>query len=355
MTTTPSDDCRVEPEGATCATMSRSDQSRLRTLMEEIVRLDRTGGPVARHSSRPKNIGAKTQYSRRRFHLLVARQLYELGFRVEKLRNLGSRHVIALSHHWEAQGLSPSTLQNRISHLRTLGKMLGKSNLVPAADQLFDDPASIRRSGATQTDKSWSANNIDLERVVDQAYAIEPHAAVQLLVQLGFGLRFAEAACFRPKEADLGDRIAVHWGAKNGRPREVELCAGEQGERQRAILDLAKAYACKPNGSLIPEGYTLRRWQNRFYYVMKICGVTRKDLGVTPHGLRHQYAAELYEAVSGLARPLSRARAPAEQLGARDHAGRAAVATALGHARLQISNAYLGVSARASAASTDAH
>ena len=37
---------------------------------------------------------------------------------------------------------------------------------------------------------------------------------------------------------------------------------------------------------------------------MKKFGVTQKALGVTPHGLQHEYAGERYEAVAGAAPPV---------------------------------------------------
>ena len=343
---------RIDPQSARAVVglpasvrLSRRDEARLESFVASVRVLDRPGGVVEQHARRPKSVGRKTQYERRRFHLMIARQLYELGFRPESLRALRRDHIVALARLWERQGLTAATLQTRISFLRTLGRRLGKLELVPAREALFENPAVYRRVAAATSEKTWSAQDVDLDGIFEQIYAEEPHIAVQLMMMWAFGLRTAEAACIRPHQADVRVGLDVRHGTKNGRSRFVQIEAGEVGERQRAILELAKSYTCPPHGSLIPARYdSLRRWKNRFYYVLKKCGVTRAQLGITAHGLRHEYAAELYERISGLERPLSRVRALSEREGRSDRQARAAVSAALGHARISITGAYLGSS-----------
>jgi integrase len=72
---------------------------------------------------------------------------------------------------------------------------------------------------------------------------------------------------------------------------------------------------------------------------MTTLGVTRSALGVTPHGLRHEYAGDRYKAVAGVAAPVRGGMVPDP---ATDERARLQVAEELGHARLQIASAYLG-------------
>lgn len=81
-------------------------------------------------------------------------------------------------------------------------------------------------------------------------------------------------------------------------------------------------------------------------YVMERFGVTKAMLGVTPHGLRHQYAGDEYRALTGEAPPVSGGGAVARDL---DTAARLAIAGRLGHGRVEISNVYLGSRKAASA------
>ena len=70
--------------------------------------------------------------------------------------------------------------------------------------------------------------------------------------------------------------------------------------------------------------------------------MTHKVLGVTPHGLRHEYAGDRYEALAGVAAPVRGGTATDP---ATDTRARLAVAEELGHSRAQIASAYLGQSA----------
>jgi integrase len=64
---------------------------------------------------------------------------------------------------------------------------------------------------------------------------------------------------------------------------------------------------------------------------------------VTAHGLRHGYAAERYQAETGMAPPVATdERADA----AVDFAARRLVSESLGHSRTQITSVYLGSSSR---------
>jgi integrase len=91
-------------------------------------------------------------------------------------------------------------------------------------------------------------------------------------------------------------------------------------------------YLADPERSLIQN-------LNRLHNVMTKFGVTRRALGVTPHGLRHEYAADRYEALTGVAPPV---RDGAEPDRATDQRARLQVARELGHSRVQIAAAYLG-------------
>lgn len=68
-------------------------------------------------------------------------------------------------------------------------------------------------------------------------------------------------------------------------------------------------------------------------------GLTKAGHGVTIHGLRHEAANIKYKKITGQESPVRGGKKPAEQL---DLFARATVAQELGHARPQISDAYLG-------------
>jgi integrase len=80
----------------------------------------------------------------------------------------------------------------------------------------------------------------------------------------------------------------------------------------------------------------------RLRYVMERFGITRAALGVVPHGLRHQGAAEDFERLTGAAPPVAGGPAVDADL---DRRARLEISSRLGHGRVQIVSAYLGSSA----------
>ena len=79
----------------------------------------------------------------------------------------------------------------------------------------------------------------------------------------------------------------------------------------------------------------------RFDYVMKKFGITKKQLGVTAHGLRHEVLIDQFERLTGQAAPVRGGiKLPTEI----DKPARQEVAELAGHARKRASSAYLGQS-----------
>ena len=81
------------------------------------------------------------------------------------------------------------------------------------------------------------------------------------------------------------------------------------------------------------------RTDTRFYTVLARFGVTKRQLGITAHGLRHQYANDRYEDVAGAPAPVRGGDRLDREV---DRSARLQVAGELGHARENISTAYLG-------------
>ena len=88
----------------------------------------------------------------------------------------------------------------------------------------------------------------------------------------------------------------------------------------------------------------MQRWINRYYYILHACGINRKGLGITSHGLRHAYAQGRYEALSGRPAPVKHPDGdlpPLESPG-RVREARQEVAEELGHGREYVLRWYLG-------------
>jgi integrase len=108
--------------------------------------------------------------------------------------------------------------------------------------------------------------------------------------------------------------------------------------RQGAI-DYARRVVVGVNESVSDPSLSLQQALRRLRYVMERFGVTRAGLGVVPHGLRHQGAADDYRAMTGELPPVAGVAIVDREL---DAQARQCIAERLGHGRRQIVNAYLG-------------
>jgi integrase len=97
-----------------------------------------------------------------------------------------------------------------------------------------------------------------------------------------------------------GEWLEVARGTKGGRPRRVPI----DSPAARAALDAAQALVASDAQPLADPARTLKQNLDRLHNVLKKFGVTRRALGVTAHGLRHGYAAERYEALTGVPAPV---------------------------------------------------
>jgi integrase len=95
-----------------------------------------------------------------------------------------------------------------------------------------------------------------------------------------------------PASQHPADRYAVFLrierGTKGGRLRFVAI----RNRERHSALERALPFAPHPSSHLGHPGLTLKQSLKRFDNVMRKAGVTKKELGVTAHGLRHQFAQE---------------------------------------------------------------
>ncbi|NMG30605.1 phage integrase N-terminal domain-containing protein [Aromatoleum evansii] len=290
----------------------------------------------------PKPVSNATLEKRRKVLFQCINELHGLGYRIKSLKALKQRHVRALGTKWAEDGLSASTIQNRISLLRTLGDWIGKPGMIGASEEFVPDRRFVQRTTNAQYDHSWSAAGVDAERLIGLVSAYDARVGMQLRLCQAFYLRRQEAVMFRPHQADQGTHIVVRDGTKGGRERVVPV----ETEYQRKVLDEAKAMVRGVRSSVADPSLSLKQALDRFSNVCARFGISKKGLGVTAHGLRHQGLNDLFESVAGVPSPI---RTEGDIKAAIDTVGRdqidlarARVSEAAGHARLSISGSYIG-------------
>ena len=230
-------------------------------------------------------------------HACVA-QLWELGFKIKKLDSLGTKHVKALMEYWESDGRSAAYLHNRLSTLRTLSGWLGKRHVVGDLSDYFPKERTQRKTAAV-FNLAWSEYEVSIAGIIAVAKTIDERLAVMLSLQDQFGLRTKESIEFRPLNAldDKGENLLVYIGTKGSKPRMIPIETPEQRETYEWSRRVVMEGKVK---RLRWPGLTVQQARTKFYHMLaRRLGLTREQLGVTAHGLRHGYAQRKYLRDSG--------------------------------------------------------
>jgi len=265
-----------------------------------------------------------TQAARARNLDLAARQLDEIGYKNMRATSLKTRHVEALVQHWQKEELSAGTIKNRLSHLRWWAEKIGNPSLIPTDNMSLgveDRQYVTNESKATVLDDRMQQVN-------------DAHVRMSLELQQAFGLRREEAMKLAPSWADQGNRLVLKdsW-TKGGKPREIPI----RNDEQRATLD--RAHKVAGQGSLIPGSRTYVQQMRVYERECQQAGLHKM------HGLRHAYAQQRYQELTGRDCPAlggkpSRELTPEEREA--DQAARLQISQELGHEREQVTAIYLG-------------
>ncbi|MCG7872653.1 MAG: integrase domain-containing protein [Candidatus Thiodiazotropha lotti] len=267
----------------------------------------------------------RTQTDRERQLTLVANQLHTLGYRKMNAQSLKPKHVEALVQHWQKEDISVGAIKNRLTVIRWWAQKVNRQNVVARSNDHYGIPD---RQFVTNISKAQSVTMKDLDRVRDL------HVRMSLELQQAFGLRREEAIKFQPSFADQGDHITLKasW-TKGGKPREIPV----RTEAQRLVLSRAQQLA--GNGSLIPSSRNYRQQLRIYERHTANAGLSKM------HGLRHAYAQQRYQELTGWPAPAAggstvKALTPDQKLA--DKKARLTISVELGHERIQVVGIYLG-------------
>lgn len=272
-----------------------------------------------------------TQGNRQRILSHCADLLHEMGFRKMHAASLKPKHVESLVERWKSDNLSPGSIKNKMTALRWWAEKIGKRSII-ARDN--DHYGIERRQFVTGKDKSQSIEKDNLEKIGD----VYTRMSVEL--QQAFGLRREEAIKFQPHYAmatlDQGYIQLKDTWTKGGKARNVTLSPALK-ETQLDVLQRAAKLAGK--GSLIPP-------DKRYVDQLRVYERHTSRAGLSKlHGLRHRYAQDRYQEITGWSCPARGGIPPiAMEPGTRaqDREARQLISRELGHERIQIVAIYLG-------------
>ena len=288
-----------------------------------------------------RNCSTATREARRSTILLAFATLNQLGYKLQSPHHLREKHICALAKYWTDQGLAARTLHTRISMLRVFSCWIGKAGLVRDVETYFPGQDDlIHRHTVATTNLSWIGNGVQPGAVIEAARLIDEEMACCLSLQDAFGLRVKESIELRPRKAVDYDRrfLFVTDGTKGGRPRLVEIKRDAQREALAWAIRLADSHH---TGRVRWRDLTWKQAQGRYYRLAARLGITKENLGVTSHGLRHGRAQRDYRELTGLPTPIDGGALGA--ITAYMHR-RAAVDVSrnLGHGRISVTTAYCG-------------
>jgi integrase len=210
--------------------------------------------------------------------------------------------------------------------IRWWAHKVNKQNVVARSNEHYGIPD---RHFITNESKAKTVTCAELDKVRDE------YVRMSLELQQAFGLRREEAMKFQPSFADRGDHLVLKasW-TKGGRERSIPV----RTEAQRDVLNRARRLA--GFGSLIPSN------RNYVHQLRVYEGNTLRAGLSHMHGLRHAYAQNRYEELTGWQCPSdggpdSKSLTPEQR--ERDHEVRLVISRELGHEREEaVTAAYLG-------------
>lgn len=258
------------------------------------------------------------------------------GFKLADVSQLKGRHVDVLTKHWLSKELSASTLQNNLSILRTFSTWIGKDGMIEGSARYFPNGEAARTSINTE-DRGWEAKGVNVEQKLAELRLLDERVAIQVELQVRFGLRVKESVMLRPHLADKGSYLAIGIGTKGGRDRTVAIKTPEQ----RELIERAKQHASSRTASTADPNKSLKQALGHYSRIVSKAALTKAKLGITSHGLRHRYANDIYHAYTGHRSPVQGGNLAATDPDL-DKAARAVVTEDLGHSREDVTTNYLG-------------
>jgi len=279
--------------------------------------------------------------------------LKRCGMPIQNLMDIGRKHVVALCRHWEREGLSDKTVNTYVSILRRFLDLTGKFGAVPTGYEwqkiLLDNGINAGTRGCSILPtfaKGWRDHGVDPAPIMKAIGQEEPVVECQMEMMEGYGLRPNEVAQIVPADSDKGDHLMIWRGTKGGKERRINFSTiPEKAAEQRRILDKAKQLASHhPKRILAIPGLSLLEMKNRMLYLARKHGVSRDGLGITLHGLRHQFACNLFTELTGLPAPVLKKVAPEVYVrsAAKVQTAMLEIARQMGHERAPIAHAYTG-------------
>lgn len=280
------------------------------------------------------------------------------------VESLGERHYREYAQHCIDTGLSAGTMANIHSQISDIYLRVLNKDCIGPTKQYYGDLAL--RSQTCTASKAWedvelrdATGNLMTPQMVRERVREKSEGAYLVLELCNLlGLRAREAVLFRPHhdlligdEEKAGVMFVRDGNAKNGRPRELDLAFLSEADRASLIEIWRRccSLVTDVDGTVLNPrdlSYSWDRQRRRLNYLLDCAGITKAQLGVTTHGLRHGFLQRTQEHLSGQPIPLHgslpRNEISVRLMNARNSVTRLLTSEFAGHSRPGITNSYYG-------------
>jgi len=294
----------------------------------------------SRRLKRQAQVGYQTRADRNKKIPAIFNDLAKIGYQLPRPSSFKEKHAFALVAYWQSKGLDNKTINCRLSMMRTVAHWVGKTGMIKESGRYYANPEDAVVHVVNQQDKSFTQNGVDPIKVINTVLAEDINIGASMLAALAYGLRFQEACQIRPHvtiQDFTFEILTIDKGTKGGLTRILPM----ETPFQRDVLEFLKSLAPRREASVIPHDKTLKQYCSRFRYLMGKHGVTKKGLGVTMHGLRHEYINDRYKELIGFETAI-RGQQPGEVTDEADKYARRVIMQEVGHSRTCVFSAYGG-------------
>ena len=224
-------------------------------------------------------------------------------YRLQKLANINGKHLTAYVLYLQEREKSASTIKTDLAAIRFFhDKMERAKYRLPSNDELAVELERRRFGGV---DRTWSVREFHRFLATCMADGHEDFAAISCLTWYA-GLRIHE--CFRIDTATAEQALrenAITIKGKGGKIRTVPI-------NESISIELKKLLAVTPRGHklFVPDGVptdiAIARLQQYIYQMRPQIQDEGSARPMTHHGLRHSFAARVYqESIDGGMNPFS--------------------------------------------------
>ena len=243
---------------------------------------------VARHN-RQGSFRTKERYyeGMQRFCKFLSEQ-----YRLQKLANINGKHLTAYALYLQEEGKSASTIKTDLAAIRFFhDKMERTKYRLPSNDELAVE-LECRRFGGI--DRTWSVREFHRFLATCMADGHEDFAAISCMTWYA-GLRIHESFRIDTATAEQALREnAITIKGKGGKIRTVPI-------NESISIELKKLLTITPRGHklFVPDGVptdiAIARLQQYIYRVRPQIQDEGSARPMTHHGLRHSFAARMYQ------------------------------------------------------------